>query len=65
MGRKGETTKFKGAKPAPSEAAKKERARKKKRDREEDGAAGEVPEEELGPAPEEEGENAEGSGHEE
>ena len=36
MGRKGETTKFKGAKPAPSEAAKKERERKKKRDREDD-----------------------------
>ena len=36
MGRKGETTKFKGAKPAPSEAAKKERKRKKKRDREDE-----------------------------
>ena len=36
MGRKGETTKFKGAKPAPSEAAKKERARKKRRDREDE-----------------------------
>ena len=36
MGRKGETTKFKGAKPAPSEAAKKERERKKKRDREDE-----------------------------
>ena len=36
MGRKGETTKFNGAKPAPSEAAKKERKRKKKRDREDE-----------------------------
>ena len=36
MGRKGETTKFKGAKPAPSKAAKKERKCKKKRDREDE-----------------------------
>ena len=36
MPRKGETTKFKGAKPAPSKAAKKERERKKRRDREDE-----------------------------
>ena len=36
MGRKGETTKFKGAKPMPSKAAQKERERKKKRDREDE-----------------------------
>ena len=36
MGRKGETTKFKGARAAPSEAAKKERERKKRRDSEDE-----------------------------
>jgi hypothetical protein len=36
MGRKGETTKFKGAKAAPSKAAKKERERKKRRDSEDE-----------------------------
>ena len=33
MGKKGETTKFKGSKPPPSKAAKKERERKKKQDK--------------------------------
>ena len=36
MGRKGETTKFKGAKPAPTKAVQKERERKKKHDREDE-----------------------------
>ena len=36
MGRKGETTKFKGAKPLPTKAVQKERERKKKRDREDE-----------------------------
>ena len=36
MGKKGETTKFKGSKPPPSKAAKKERERKKRRDREDE-----------------------------
>ena len=36
MGRKGETTQFKGAKPAPTKTVQKERERKKKRDREDE-----------------------------
>eukprot|EP00966_Prymnesium_polylepis_P251807 5821167-Prymnesium_polylepis.1 len=36
IGRKGETTKFKGAKREPSKAAKKKRKRKKRRDREDE-----------------------------
>ena len=36
MPRKRETTKFKGAKPEPSKAAKKERERKKRQDREDE-----------------------------
>ena len=36
MWRKGETTKFKGARPAPTKAVQKERERKKKRDREDE-----------------------------
>ena len=39
MGRKGETTKFKGARPAPTRPVQKERERKKRRDREDEGNA--------------------------